>query len=184
MGDSVRAALCWVVMSVPLAWGCALDDFDPRVGPPDAGPGMDAGRARLDAGKDSDAGAGRDAQADRDAGPIGMDAGGDDAGAPDAGAPDAGPPDGGPADGAAVLRPCDAIYGAAPLYMLCDERPTECEFFVRTAGSCNAICSAAGGTCLQQFQEAGNGGAKCTRQDARTCGSSMLDGICVCTRVP
>jgi hypothetical protein len=108
---------------------------------------------------------------------AGMD-GGRDAGPPDSGPPDSGPPDSGPPS-------CIGLYGEAPSFQLCQERTTECEFYMVAASnvSCGDVCSAAGGRCLDAHD---NEGGPCGRRTSNNpdCTTLFNDLICVCSRGP
>lgn len=105
---------------------------------------------------------------------------GSDLGPPDLGPPDLGPPDLGPPIDAGPPS-CDSLYGAAHGYMLCQERPSECEFYtILDGGNCRDRCTGLGGTCVTGY---GNTGlAPCVRMSNDPCGLLRGDEICVCTR--
>ncbi len=116
--------------------------------------------------------------------PTVMDAGRDagrDAGPPDSGPPDAGPPDSGPPS-------CVGFYGEAPMYQECEERATECEFYIRSesAQSCSTVCQAAGGRCLSAYDNFGRDIAseRCIRTTGATCDDFFIDILCICSRGP
>ncbi|RMH36625.1 MAG: hypothetical protein D6689_22145 [Deltaproteobacteria bacterium] len=103
-----------------------------------------------------------------------------DAGGPD-GAADAGAVDGGAAD--AARAPCDATYGAAPAYVLCQQTATTCAFNAQTAGgTCGDACAAYGGACLGAFDNENGPGQECAPIAADDCTTPRETEICVCTR--
>ena len=126
---------------------------------------------QVDAGPDAvDAGTAVDAAGERDAG------GGTDAAEPldaglDAFVPPDAPPDAGPS--------CTSTYGALPMFMLCAETATTCEFFVRTSGSCDTMCTSRGGTCIEAYND---GVPVCTRMERLPCSMAYLQQICICSR--
>jgi hypothetical protein len=168
------------ILSMAALHACALDR---------AGLGETAGRdAGTDGGSPLDAsGPARDG-APPDVAPLdappGDDAGSPDAGPPDAGPPDVGPPDTGPPDSGppdAGPRPtCRELYGGVGGYYRCQETATTCEFYTNPSGSqsCDAVCAAGGGTCLDAWREL----YPCGHREDRTCGFAMDDMICLCTR--
>ncbi len=74
---------------------------------------------------------------------------------------------------------CDAQYGAAPDYVLCDEDSGSCTFFVSLSGaSCTQLCAALGGVCLGMIN---NGSEACQPAAVGPCNAAMADAICVCS---
>lgn len=109
---------------------------------------------------------------------------------PDAGdAGDAGTPgdagdgaiDGAPGD--AGPDSCEALYGALRRYEECDSNPSECEFYSdpETNQSCDSLCAAGSGVCIEAFRKAG-GMESCRRGDALRCDEPDNRPICVCSR--
>ncbi|HVU03513.1 MAG TPA: hypothetical protein VHE30_17260 [Polyangiaceae bacterium] len=76
---------------------------------------------------------------------------------------------------------CDALYSAAPGYVLCTETATTCRFGANTnGGSCRTVCSDLGGNCLDQDD---NGNDACTATNPTDdCNTTRQNAICVCTR--
>jgi hypothetical protein len=110
-----------------------------------------------------------------DGGPV--DAGPTDSGSLDTGTPDTGTP----------TPTCASIYGAAPGYLECAERATECEFYTDLDGtypSCDAMCGRFGGSCLRTYRESETSVANCKYYTGteRDCAAAHDDEICVCTR--
>lgn len=168
---AARLLLALSVAASGLA-GCFLD----RTPLATEGSARDGGRR--------DAGGG-DAGGSRDAGPRdgGRDAG-RDAGAPDTGPPDTGPPDTGPPD--AGPPSCDSLYGAAPGYMLCEERARECELVSQLDGmrTCGTTCAALGGRCIDAYRNEVPF-PPCERQGPPIgCDQLHIDDICICSRGP
>ena len=78
---------------------------------------------------------------------------------------------------------CDATYGAAADYMLCEETKESCSFNVTIdmAMSCNDVCTSFGGTCTAAEL---NQKELCTSTEAGTCDQMDVgDLICVCTNI-
>ncbi len=76
---------------------------------------------------------------------------------------------------------CDAMYGTAPDYMLCEETRTTCSFNVTIgmAMNCNDVCTGLGGTCTAAEL---NDAELCTSTGAGTCDQmDVNDLICVCS---
>ena len=92
------------------------------------------------------------------------------------------PPDVGIDSGPARTR-CNATYGGLFSYAFCDERPTECEFFVYLgASTCQTACLSGGGACLQAY--AYGVPDVCVRGPALSCDAIVDGAVCVCTRLP
>ncbi len=71
---------------------------------------------------------------------------------------------------------CTARYGTADRYQLCATTPTSCRFYVRTNGTCAALCSGLGGTCVSSH----DGDCQST-PSIRECTRSLIDQVCTCT---
>lgn len=76
---------------------------------------------------------------------------------------------------------CSTTYGAVAGYQLCHENATTCEFAASTNGTCRALCSGLGQTCIDAFD---NVTPVCDRREwmGDTCDTSRGSEICVCTR--
>ena len=87
-------------------------------------------------------------------------------------------------DAGDAVRSCDEIYMSSAGYQLCDQRPSECEFYAELGGdSCDDVCGAAGGTCVETYAD-GNPD-DCERAGGpRSCSDTHRNEICVCTRIP
>jgi hypothetical protein len=119
-----------------------------------------------------------------DAAVVELDAFALDAAEPDVGPPDTGPPDSGDPD--TGLPGCDVQYATAAGYMLCEERPTECEFVSLLEGmrSCGSTCAALGGRCIDAYRNE-LPFPPCERQgDPIGCDVLHQDDICICSRGP
>ena len=115
-----------------------------------------------------------------DLGPTPPDLGRPDLGPPDLGRPDLGPPDLGRPDLGFELPTCDLRFSSADSYSLCEQRPTECEFYTQLDSStCAARCALFGATCIAGYAD---GTTECERLGVLTCDSMQFDGICVCSR--
>lgn len=77
---------------------------------------------------------------------------------------------------------CDELYGFAPGYVFCAERPTECEFYLYGGGtvSCTTVCVQRGVTCPAAYGNTTAGG--CGRNPEITCDTLFTDEICLCVR--
>jgi len=176
------------LVTLLLAASCSLDTgaiSDSDRG--DTGSGSDTG-APIDSGADTrwtDTGPARDTGVTMDSSPMDTspaDSGPADTGPPDAGMPDTRPPDTGRPD-TGPPPTCNSQYGSRVTgYFLCEETPTSCEFYTNPPGnqSCNMVCTAGGGTCLDAWRELG----VCGHNEDRACENVMNDMICLCSRGP
>jgi hypothetical protein len=90
-------------------------------------------------------------------------------------------------DGAvdAGVVPCDALFSGVERYHLCDEGPTDCEFYADPAMdmSCAQVCDLAAQTCVEAYQPAGSGGpARCSQDTTSACDAPADELLCVCSR--
>jgi hypothetical protein len=94
-------------------------------------------------------------------------------------APSPGDPDAdtkGPAD--AVPITCQAMYGAADSFDLCEETNNSCRFYVRTnEDSCTNLCASFGGNCIDNYD--GNCGSGIGSQG---CDVVHFDQVCICSK--
>jgi hypothetical protein len=77
------------------------------------------------------------------------------------------------------LPGCTTKYGDISGFILCEQTSTSCLFFFNNSGSCDNLCGARGGTCLNAYNDDTNG---CTWSSEGSCSSSYGDSICRCTR--
>ncbi len=85
--------------------------------------------------------------------------------------------------GAVELRPgCEAQFGEAPGFVLCEETATTCRFNAFTdGGTCDDLCRNFGARCLGAFD---NEGPSCTPfpESSDTCQTPRQTEICICER--
>jgi hypothetical protein len=140
--------------------------------------------AVVDGATDAVADAAMDADGATDAVADAADAAMDADGAADTGPPDTGPADTGTPDTGTIVS-CDDAYSSSRNYFLCDMGTDRCEFYVDPSGddSCDNVCAAGGGTCLDTYSESGDTGtSRCSRSSSRSCSASSNDFICICSR--
>jgi hypothetical protein len=165
----------WVVACFALPLACTAD-FDRFAVDTDSGAtgGSGGGGASQDGGSWNDAGA---AGATNPSGGLGGGAGAGGLDASTAGGAGA-PPDGGVIE----LPPCAATYSTAAGYKsLCLETAETCELaFASTVQSCEGLCAAHGGSCIDAFNITGT---SCAHEDAIGCADAThSNALCICTR--
>ena len=92
------------------------------------------------------------------------------------------PTTGGSSSGSGGAGMCDAMYGGATDYMLCEETADTCRFNVTTAmtSSCTMVCESFGGTCVGAQL---NDTDPCLSTGDSTCDDATLtDLMCICSR--
>lgn len=136
----------------------------------DGSPGLDA--PTLDADEDA---------SDMDAPAPDMDAPTVDVPEGDVAAVSDVPGDTPPADAGRDAPSCVDVFGDAPAFELCAERPTSCEFRVQLAGqSCNMVCASYGTSCLTARNDASFAPFCATTGGTWTCGQTGMSAICEC----
>lgn len=96
-----------------------------------------------------------------------------------------GPPpatdDGGSSSSGGMPSTCDAVFGSAAGYLLCEETDETCSFNVTLAmTSCTALCMTFEATCIDGFE---NSASDCASQGASVgCDAVANDNICVCAK--
>ncbi|NNE20177.1 MAG: hypothetical protein HKN10_17045 [Myxococcales bacterium] len=76
---------------------------------------------------------------------------------------------------------CDAAFGSAPSYTLCNANASGCEIWFQTPNratelTCDQVCN---GQCVGAYDD--NMQIPCTRSAQVTCGETLADGVCLCS---
>lgn len=74
---------------------------------------------------------------------------------------------------------CEALYGLAQDFLLCEQTPDTCEFYAQTNGNCGELCQSLGGECITAFNDHSG---TCQRANETDCSSPQSNQICVCAR--
>ncbi len=82
-----------------------------------------------------------------------------------------------------VSKPsCEALFGDAPRFVLCDETETTCSFNALTdGGTCNQMCRSLGSRCVGAIDNDGNS-CREIRGSRDTCDTRRQTEICICER--
>ncbi|MEM9458669.1 MAG: hypothetical protein AAGF11_31120 [Myxococcota bacterium] len=74
---------------------------------------------------------------------------------------------------------CEALYGLAEDFLLCEQTPDTCEFYAQTNGNCGELCQGLGGECITAFHDHSG---TCQRANQIDCSSPQSNQICICVR--
>lgn len=89
--------------------------------------------------------------------------------------------DGGSSSSGGMTGTCDAVFGTAAGYMLCEETPDNCSFNVMLAmTSCDALCMSFGSLCIEGFTNAATG---CVTDGPLACDDATTnESVCRCAK--